>query len=90
MKNLAPFLGENIWMTRQQGLTADELGTGAGTGWYREIDTYKYPDDPTESWSSCVDWTKVGHFTQVREREETENYFLHFDSNSTSDCGKRV
>ncbi|XP_063717266.1 uncharacterized protein LOC134844492 [Symsagittifera roscoffensis] len=57
--------GENLWMTSQKGLTAYKLGFSAAKGWYGEIDRYKYPKNPTDSWSSCVDWKKVGHFTQM-------------------------
>ena len=53
-------------MTGANGRTEDQLGTGSSSAWYGEIDIYKYPDDPTLKWDHCVDWTKVGHFSQVK------------------------
>ena len=42
-----------------------DLGEKASKAWYSEIKDYKYPDDPTDKWDECVDWAKVGHFSQV-------------------------
>ena len=48
--------------------TDEEHGLGASTVWYSEISKYKYPllTDPVSKWDFCVDWTKVGHFSQVK------------------------
>ncbi|XP_063727470.1 uncharacterized protein LOC134855019 [Symsagittifera roscoffensis] len=66
--------GENLYKTSATGITDDELGTTASTAWYSEISKYKYPllTDPVSKWDFCVDWTKVGHFSQMMWAQTTE------------------
>ena len=42
-----------------------DLGNMSSRAWYSEIALYKFPDDPSQVWDFCVDWTQVGHFSQV-------------------------
>ncbi|XP_075240455.1 uncharacterized protein LOC142335936 isoform X2 [Convolutriloba macropyga] len=57
--------GENLYLVGGDDHSETDLGEKASKAWYSEIKDYKYPDDPTDKWDKCVDWTKVGHFTQM-------------------------
>ncbi|XP_075261148.1 uncharacterized protein LOC142352877 [Convolutriloba macropyga] len=57
--------GENLFMVGADTYSDLDLGNMSSRAWYSEIALYKFPDDPSQVWDFCVDWTQVGHFSQM-------------------------
>ena len=55
-------------MTTARGQTSDQLGDAASKSWYKEIGEYKYPKNAAAGYADCVQWHKIGHFSQVPVR----------------------